>query len=90
MNTTAGALKPFGEKRLGVVELFVALVEDENTEVRKRFKELGIVNTCLDFFFAYQWNNFLHTAVVSLIQGVCKPPVAAEGSQYQYDLFVSV
>ncbi|GAA5931381.1 uncharacterized protein JCM15063_001450 [Sporobolomyces koalae] len=38
--------------------------------LKTRFMEHGVVNTMLDLFFEYPWNNFLHNVVFDIIQQI--------------------
>ncbi|XP_012286736.1 serine/threonine-protein phosphatase 6 regulatory subunit 3 isoform X2 [Orussus abietinus] len=64
VKTTAGLLQcPFGNTRLHVAKLLVALLSTENTTIRENLADLSTYQTLLDLFFKYSWNNFLHTQV---------------------------
>ncbi|KAJ3099998.1 hypothetical protein HDU97_002605 [Phlyctochytrium planicorne] len=67
-------------------------VSDELSIVTERFVESRILPMCLDLFFQYPWNNFLHSVVYDMIAKVfntysftstanLRPPVA-EGEVY--------
>jgi len=32
--------------------------------------QINVLNSCVDVFFAYPWNNFLHTTVEAIVQGI--------------------
>lgn len=71
MDTTIGRLSPpFGNTRLQVTRLLTSLLALKKPELHTHFAKLGIVNTLLNFFFEYHWNNFLHSQVVSCIHSI--------------------
>lgn len=39
------------------------------------FIETGVLTTCLDLFFQYPWNNFLHTVVYDMVHQVLNLPL---------------
>jgi len=65
-----GQISPLGFQRLKVVEFFAILTHTNYHCIYKEMMNLGIFKTCLDLFFAYPWNNFLHSTVEWLVQGI--------------------
>lgn len=61
------AQHPLGFQRLRLVELFANFICTGYHSVEQKLMEAGIVSTCLDLFFAYAFNNFLHSLVESMI-----------------------
>lgn len=69
--TTFGTLDPpLGQTRLEVCRLVNALINSNDDGVNRRLAELGALPIILDLFFAYSWNNFLHTQVAHLVSSV--------------------
>eukprot|EP00123_Amoebidium_parasiticum_P013964 comp22250_c0_seq1/m.32856 comp22250_c0_seq1/g.32856 ORF comp22250_c0_seq1/g.32856 comp22250_c0_seq1/m.32856 type:complete len:704 (-) comp22250_c0_seq1:255-2366(-) len=58
--------------RLKLLGLLVSLLESGDEGVLLTFREHQIMSTCLDMFFVYTWNNFLHTYVTKLVAAICK------------------
>ncbi|RUS76743.1 hypothetical protein EGW08_015499 [Elysia chlorotica] len=64
MPTSVGHLEPpLGRTRLQVAKLITALVGANIHQVNQELSSLETVQTLLDLYFKYQWNNFLHTQV---------------------------
>ncbi|CAG5120318.1 unnamed protein product [Candidula unifasciata] len=64
MPTTVCCLEPpLGNTRLQVAKLITTLVGVNMHQVNTELASLGTVQTLLDLFFKYEWNNFLHTQV---------------------------
>jgi serine/threonine-protein phosphatase 6 regulatory subunit 3 len=71
METTFGVLAPpFGSLRLKVLEFFVALIRTRHHIVDEKIIQLNLLTTCLDHFFNYKWNNFLHALIEQLVLAV--------------------
>lgn len=69
--TTFGLLDPpLGQTRLEVCHLVNALINSNDDDVNQRLADLGALPTILELFFAYSWNNFLHTQVVHMVSAV--------------------
>ncbi|CAN8022679.1 unnamed protein product [Ixodes persulcatus] len=69
--TTFGLLDPpLGQTRLEVCHLVNALINSNDDGVNQRLADLGALPTILELFFAYSWNNFLHTQVVHMVSAV--------------------
>ncbi|XP_059476903.1 serine/threonine-protein phosphatase 6 regulatory subunit 2 isoform X2 [Neocloeon triangulifer] len=82
IQTTAEHLDPpFGNTRLQVCRLISALVATQDVEVLTTLSELGTLSVLLDLFFAYKWNNFLHSQVehciTLLLQSLSGPEIAS-------------
>lgn len=71
LTTSAGPLPvPFGPARLSVLKLIVAMALAHVPEYELELVNLNILDTLLDLFFEYSWNNFLHTEVKHLVDHV--------------------
>lgn len=70
LNEPIGNINPLGFQRLKVVEFFAILTHTNYHCIYKEMMNLGVFKTCLDLFFAYPWNNFLHSTVEWLVQGI--------------------
>jgi len=70
LNEPVGQINPLGFQRLKVVEFFAILTHTNYHCIYKEMMQLGIFKTCMDLFFAYPWNNFLHSTVEWLVQGI--------------------
>jgi len=66
-NTTVGQVTPIGTNRLKILEFFAALIRKNYECLDTLFLELGVFNVCLDMFFSYYWNNFLHSIVTDMV-----------------------
>jgi len=56
-----------GFYRLKVISFLLALLRTRYQCVDDAIVKLGILNTILDLFFSYYWNNFLHATVEQII-----------------------
>ncbi|XP_005094786.1 serine/threonine-protein phosphatase 6 regulatory subunit 3 isoform X2 [Aplysia californica] len=64
MPSSVGQLEPpLGNTRLQVAKLITALVGANMHQVNLELAALGTIQTLLDLYFRYEWNNFLHTQV---------------------------
>jgi len=70
LNEPVGQINPLGFQRLKVVEFFAILTHTNYHCIYKEMMQLGIFKTCIDLFFDYPWNNFLHSTVEWLVQGI--------------------
>ncbi|KAK0044598.1 serine/threonine-protein phosphatase 6 regulatory subunit 3-like isoform X3 [Biomphalaria pfeifferi] len=62
MPTSVGILEPpLGNTRLQVSKLVTALVGANMHDVNVELTSLGTIQTLLNLYFKYEWNNFLHT-----------------------------
>ena len=64
LNTTFGVLKPpFGMHRMKVLEIIGMSLHSRYFCIYNTFMETQLLNTLVDLFFEYHWNNFLHAIV---------------------------
>jgi len=70
LTLTFGTIEPLGLPRLRTVEFFAALFRTNYGCIEESLMKLNVLNSCLDLFFAHQWNNFLHQVVEQMIQGI--------------------
>jgi len=70
LQTTTGKVIPLGFERLKLVEFISALFITNKLCIDKELVKTDILNTCLDLFFNYPWNNFLHAIVEIIIQSI--------------------
>lgn len=61
---------PLGFYRLKVIDFYLALLRTRYRCVDEQFVNLKILDTCLELFFTYQWNNFLHASVEQIIYSI--------------------
>jgi len=62
-----GEIVPLGFHRLKVVEFLMSLVKSNHQRVDEELIKLNILSTCLDIFFCYKWNNFLHSIIEQML-----------------------
>jgi serine/threonine-protein phosphatase 6 regulatory subunit 3 len=75
VTTTIGAINPpVGNNRIKITEFFVHLVRTNYEGVTQEIIKVGVIKTCLSLFFQYHWNNFLHQAVLELVQSILEGP----------------
>ncbi|XP_066463849.1 serine/threonine-protein phosphatase 6 regulatory subunit 1 isoform X2 [Eleutherodactylus coqui] len=68
LQTTWGVLDPpLGNTRLHVVKLLTSAVNANNTALNQEMIELDSINTMLNLYFEYMYNNFLHSQVEACI-----------------------
>lgn len=66
--TTVGLLEPpLGNTRLQVTRLLATLISIGGGELAQEVISLGTMSVLIDLFFAFPWNNFLHTQVQACI-----------------------
>lgn len=65
-----GEITPLGFHRLKIIEFFAVLVRCNYKCIDEALIKLNVFSSCLDLFFAYPWNNFLHSAVGQMIEGI--------------------
>uniref|UniRef100_A0A6M2DRT2 Putative sap family cell cycle dependent phosphatase-associated protein n=1 Tax=Xenopsylla cheopis TaxID=163159 RepID=A0A6M2DRT2_XENCH len=72
IRTTVGFLEvPLGNARLQIARFICILLEDNyRTVFSDKLAELGIIDTLVDLFFKYTWNNFLHGYVEKTIANI--------------------
>jgi len=81
--TASGNLEPpFGFPRLKVLELFLSILRTKYRSIDEILVKLDVFTVCLDLFFSYPLNNFLHHVVQQKII------IVLEG--YNDDLIVSL
>lgn len=80
----SGNAEPLGFHRLKVVEFFSILIRTNYKCIDEAIAKNNIMKTCLDLFFTYMWNNFLHIIVEQTIQGV----LDGENSELKKSLLV--
>ncbi|XP_069804488.1 serine/threonine-protein phosphatase 6 regulatory subunit 1 isoform X2 [Dendropsophus ebraccatus] len=68
LQTTWGVLDPpLGNTRLHVVKLLTSVVNANNEALNQELIELDSVNTMMNLYFKYMYNNFLHSQVEACI-----------------------
>jgi len=70
LNLTFGEIIPLGFHRLKIVEFFCSLVRTNYKFIIETLIKNGVITSCLELFFYYPWNNFLHATVSSMIEGI--------------------
>ncbi|KAM6452439.1 serine/threonine-protein phosphatase 6 regulatory subunit 1 isoform 3-T3 [Liasis olivaceus] len=79
LQTTWGILDPpLGNTRLHVVKLLASSLGTNNTALRDEIIELGALDTMLDLYFKYTYNNFLHAQVEACLSNIFGPLVGDE------------
>ncbi|XP_039617467.1 serine/threonine-protein phosphatase 6 regulatory subunit 2a isoform X3 [Polypterus senegalus] len=69
--TTIGVLEePLGNTRLHVARLIASLLQTNTPSVNEELCRLNTMDTLLDLFFKYIWNNFLHCQVELCVAAV--------------------
>lgn len=61
---------PLGFYRLKVIDFYLALIRTRYRCVDDQVIKQNVLNTCLDLFFKYCWNNFLHANVEQIVQTI--------------------
>uniref|UniRef100_A0A8D0GCQ0 Protein phosphatase 6 regulatory subunit 1 n=1 Tax=Sphenodon punctatus TaxID=8508 RepID=A0A8D0GCQ0_SPHPU len=69
---------PLGNTRLNVVKLLASSLCTNHPALRDEVLELGAVDTMLDLYFKYSYNNFLHTQVEAYLSIVFGSPAGDE------------
>uniref|UniRef100_A0A8D0B9T6 Protein phosphatase 6 regulatory subunit 1 n=1 Tax=Salvator merianae TaxID=96440 RepID=A0A8D0B9T6_SALMN len=71
LQTTWGILDPpLGNTRLHVVKLLASSLGTNNAALRDEIIELGALDTMLDLYFKYTYNNFLHAQVEACLSHI--------------------
>ncbi|XP_026533232.1 serine/threonine-protein phosphatase 6 regulatory subunit 1 isoform X1 [Notechis scutatus] len=79
LQTTWGVLDPpLGNTRLHVVKLLASSLGTSNTALRDEIIELGAIDTMLDLYFKYTYNNFLHAQIEACLSNIFSPLVGDE------------
>ncbi|ETO25387.1 hypothetical protein RFI_11749 [Reticulomyxa filosa] len=61
---------PLGPLRLKIVDLLVAVVDFPVEKVTTSLRSSSLLQTCMQLFWQYPWNNLLHTSVEHLIDSI--------------------
>lgn len=61
---------PFGSVRLGILELFVALLYTGYPVVVAEMEQHNVFTILLDLFFEYKWNNIVHHQITQIFSGL--------------------
>ncbi|XP_078000119.1 serine/threonine-protein phosphatase 6 regulatory subunit 3-like isoform X2 [Glandiceps talaboti] len=90
MPTSIGMLDPpLGNTRLQLTRLIAALLLTNTHAVNSELCRLGTLNTLLDLFFQYSWNNFLHTQVEQCVNVVLSNvPTEGEDGKEKHPMLV--
>mmetsp|Transcript_6373 Transcript_6373/g.14944 ORF Transcript_6373/g.14944 Transcript_6373/m.14944 type:complete len:624 (-) Transcript_6373:68-1939(-) len=83
VNTTGKLDPPLGSNRLKILEVVHALVQLKLPAVEEAMISLKVMPTCLDLFFEFEWHNFLHNLVKSLLDMIVK----GENEAFKRSLF---
>jgi serine/threonine-protein phosphatase 6 regulatory subunit 3 len=70
LESSVGKIIPLGFERLKIVELISALFMTNYNCIDSELMKMNVLSTCLDLFFSYPWNNFLHAIVEAIVQGI--------------------
>lgn len=62
-----GVVERLGFYRLKIVEFLVSLFRCNYQSVEEELVKHNVVTSCLELFFAHQWNNFLHSIVEQMV-----------------------
>lgn len=81
--STVGEIIPFGIHRLKIVEFLLALIKTNHAKVDEELIAHGVLSKCLDVFFTYKWNNFLHAIIEQIIFSV----IDGENEELTFSLF---
>ncbi|RKP09045.1 SIT4 phosphatase-associated protein-domain-containing protein [Thamnocephalis sphaerospora] len=66
-DTDSAAAQPAAKSETHPISVGAAL--------KLKFIETGVLSTCLDLFFDFPWNNFLHTVVYDMVHQVLNLPL---------------
>ncbi|KAL7977386.1 hypothetical protein Chor_009335 [Crotalus horridus] len=79
LQTTWGVLDPpLGNTRLHVVKLLASSLGTNNAALQDEIIELGALDTMLNLYFKYTYNNFLHAQVEACLSNIFSPLVGDE------------
>ncbi|XP_077115670.1 serine/threonine-protein phosphatase 6 regulatory subunit 1 isoform X1 [Ranitomeya variabilis] len=82
LQTTWGVLDPpLGNTRLHVVKLLTSAVNANNRPLNQELIELDAVNTMLNLYFTYMYNNFLHSQVEACITNILNSSAIEDASE---------
>eukprot|EP01096_Ripella_sp_DP13-Kostka_P008240 TRINITY_DN3079_c0_g1_i1.p1 TRINITY_DN3079_c0_g1~~TRINITY_DN3079_c0_g1_i1.p1 ORF type:complete len:743 (+),score=380.16 TRINITY_DN3079_c0_g1_i1:238-2229(+) len=73
VNTTAGALRPLGMKRLRILELVEAIIETQNKGTHDLILSLNGFSHLLDLCADYKWNSILQSKVLEIFRIAFQP-----------------
>lgn len=65
VTTSLGAVPTFGFCRIQALKIFESLVASRFTCVYEPILKQNLFQTCVNLFFEFQWNNFVHSIVVN-------------------------
>lgn len=63
LTLTTGTIVPLGIIRLKIVEFILCLIKTNYACLHHELVTSGLLNACLDLFFIFVWNNFLHATM---------------------------
>jgi len=72
----------FGFHRIALLEFFQTLLKTRSPEIFQEFVKLNIFEICLKLLTTYQWNNFVHSNVASMIT------IVMQGNNMQFKLWL--
>ncbi|XP_075773720.1 LOW QUALITY PROTEIN: serine/threonine-protein phosphatase 6 regulatory subunit 1 [Pelodiscus sinensis] len=82
LQTTWGVLDPpLGNTRLQAVKLLAASLGAGDAGLQDELLELDALNTMLDLYFNYPYNNFLHAQLEACLSALLRAGAPAEDSQ---------
>jgi len=70
LDTQWGKIVPLGFERLKIIELIAALFTTNCHCIDQALMQINALGNCLDLFFLYPFNNFLHATVEAVVQGI--------------------
>eukprot|EP00742_Colponemidia_sp_Colp-10_P009192 GILJ01010004.1.p1 GENE.GILJ01010004.1~~GILJ01010004.1.p1 ORF type:complete len:717 (-),score=156.09 GILJ01010004.1:415-2565(-) len=59
--------QPLGSTRLQVLEFLALLLKANNGTLHQEIARLNLLQTSIDLFFQFEWNDFVHNLVASMI-----------------------
>lgn len=74
LDTTIGKIEPFGYLRMKIILLLEALISSRHEPTINLLIEKNIFKVILDLFFYFEWNNFLHLRVNSIVRTILNGP----------------
>ena len=69
-NSSGTINSPFGNTRLKVLEFVVGLMATGFQSVFSKLQDLDVFKICLEIFFEYKWNNFIHHQVYLMMSRI--------------------
>lgn len=70
INMTTGRIEPFGYLRMKIMQLLEALISSKHEPTIALLLEKNVFKIILDLFFHFEWNNFLHLRVYSIVKSI--------------------